>query len=64
MIKGDRFELFGHDMEVQLRKETLVAKDGVMVDLFRYDLMCTCHDYPSNLIIEVTEETLKFMRKD
>jgi hypothetical protein len=63
MIKGDRFELFGHTMEVQLRKETLTAKDGVMVDLFRYDLMCTCCSYPKNLVIEVTEEDLKFMKE-
>ena len=61
MVKGDRFELFGHDMEVQLRKESLTVKDGAMVDLVRYDLMCTCCTYPKNLIIEATDETLEGM---
>ena len=50
MIKGDRFTLFGHEMEVQLKKESL--------DLVRYDLMCNCCTYPRNLIMEVTEKDL------
>lgn len=54
MIRGDKFKLFGHDMEVMIKKESL--------DLVRYDLMCTCCTYPRNLIIEVTEETLKVMK--
>ncbi len=54
MIRGDKFNLFGHDMEVMIKKESL--------DLVRYDLMCTCCTYPRNLIIEVTEETLKVMK--
>jgi len=53
MIRGDRFKLFGHDMEVMIKKESL--------DFVRYDLMCTCCTYPRNLIIEVTEETLNEM---
>ncbi len=54
MIKGDMFTLFGHEMEVQLRKESL--------DLVRYDLICKCCSYPRNLVMEVTEETLELMR--
>jgi hypothetical protein len=53
MIRGDKFKLFGHDMEVMIKKESL--------DLVRYDLMCTCCTYPRNLIIEVTEDTLHEM---
>lgn len=57
MIRGETFELFGHDMEVRVRKESL--------DLVRYDLMCRCCSYPRNLIMEVTEETLnKMLEKD
>lgn len=56
MVKGETFKLFGHDMEVILKKESL--------DLVRYDLMCTCCSYPRNLIMEVTEETLDKMRKE
>ncbi len=57
MIKGERFELFGHTMEVQLKKESL--------DLVRYDLMCVCCTYPRNLIMEVTEKDLdKIIQKD
>ncbi len=55
MIKGDRFELFGHNMEVQVRKESL--------DLVRYDVMCTCCTYPRNLIIECTEAQLEQMKR-
>ena len=51
MIKGDRIELFGHTMEVMVRKESL--------DLVRYDLMCTCCTYPRNLIMEITEKELE-----
>ena len=43
MIKGDMFTLFGHEMEVQLRKESL--------DLVRYDLICKCCSYPRNLVM-------------
>ncbi len=50
MIKGESFELFGHNMEVMVKKESL--------DLVRYDLMCTCCTYPRNLIVEVTEKDL------
>lgn len=56
MIKGDTFKLFGHDMEVAVRKESL--------DLVRYDLICRCCTYPRNLIMEVTEETLNLMLKN
>lgn len=51
MIKGDRIELFGHNMEVMVRKESL--------DLVRYDLICTCCTYPRNLIMEITEKDLE-----
>lgn len=61
MIKGDRFELFGHNMEVQLRKETLDVNDGVAEDLFIYDLACLCHTYPKQLTMSVTQETLDRM---
>jgi hypothetical protein len=61
MRKGETLELFGHEMEVVERKESLVNKDGKMVDLLRYDLICTCHSYPNNLVIEATEETLELM---
>ena len=53
MIKGETFKLFGHTMEVQLRKESL--------NLVRYDLMCTCCTYPRNLVMECTEKTLELM---
>jgi hypothetical protein len=63
MIKGDRFQLFGHEMEVILRKETLDTEDGVAKDLFIYDLACTCHSYPKHLTMNVTEDTLNLMLK-
>ena len=50
MIKGDIVKIAGHDMEIQVRKESL--------DLVRYDLMCTCCSYPRNLVMECTEKTL------
>jgi hypothetical protein len=57
MIKGDRVKLFGHEMEVQVRKESL--------DLVRYDLMCTCCTYPRNFMMECTEKTLnKILEKE
>ena len=54
MIKGDRLELFGHTMEVLVRKESL--------DLVRYDLICTCCTYPRNLVVQATEETINTMK--
>lgn len=51
MIKGDRFKLFGHTMEVQLRKESL--------DFVRYDLMCICCSYPRNFVIEAPEKLIE-----
>ena len=61
MMKGERFKLFGHEMEIVEKKESLDTSDGVAKDLFRYDLICTCHSYPKNLRIEATEENLKEM---
>ena len=64
MIKGDRFRLFGHDMEVMVKKETLdVPPDGIGTpkDLFIYELACTCHSYPKHLTMNVTEDTLNLM---
>lgn len=61
MIKGERFELFGHEMEVILRKETLDTSDGIPKDLFIYDLSCTCHTYPKQLTMSVTQDTLDRM---
>lgn len=61
MIKGDRFDLFGHNMEVQVKKETLDVNDGVASDLFIYDLACLCHTYPKQLTMSVTQETLDRM---
>jgi hypothetical protein len=53
MIRGEKIELFGHDMEIVVRKESL--------NLVRYDLICTCCSYPRNLIVQATEETLERM---
>lgn len=50
MIKGETIEMFGHTMEIVTRKESL--------DLVRYNLMCTCCNYPRNFAMEVTEGTL------
>jgi len=61
MTKGDKFELFGHEMEVLVRKETLDVSDEVPKDLFIYDLACTCHNYPKQLTMSVTQETLELM---
>ena len=61
MIKGEKFELFGHDMEVIVRKETLDTESGFPRDLFIYDLACTCHTYPKQLTMSVTQETLDKM---
>ena len=61
MTKGERFELFGHNMEVQVRKETLDVSDGVASDLVIYDIACLCHTYPKQLTMSVTEDTLNRM---
>ena len=63
MIKGERFQLFGHEMEVQVKKETLDVSDGVANDLFIYDIACLCHTYPKQLTMSVTEDTLKKMMR-
>jgi hypothetical protein len=55
MIKGDVIELFGHEMEVMVRKESL--------DLIRYDMVCRCHSYPRNLVIEATEKMIEEFKK-
>ena len=56
MIKGDRFKLLGHTMEVMVRKESL--------DFVRYDLMCTCCSYPRNLVIQASEKDIELMREN
>lgn len=55
MIKGDTVELFGHTMEVVVRKESL--------DLVRYDMVCRCCGYPRNLVMEATEKMIEEFQK-
>ena len=55
MIKGDTIDLFGHEMVIEERKESL--------DLEWYALRCTCHNYPRQLYIQCTDSDLKEMLK-
>jgi hypothetical protein len=52
---GDMFELNGHEMVVEERKESL--------DLEWIAARCSCHSYPRNLYIECTVDDLTEMQK-